>query len=116
MNRTFTSTCGSRSSGHATPSLHQRDREGIYAVGAILMVIGNRFVAESLWAPTVIYMGPALYFIAVAAVNRSAFGDIRSATLRWTALVAACSAMTAVSTFLVFVLAVNVHLALGGRM
>jgi hypothetical protein len=89
---------------------------GIYAVVAILIVIGSRFVAESLWVPAVIYIGPALYFIGVAAVNRSAFGHIRSAALRWAALVGACGVMTAVSTLLVFVLAVNVHLGIGGRM
>jgi hypothetical protein len=89
---------------------------GIYAVVAILIVIGSRFVAESLWMPAVIYIGPVLYFIGVAAVNRSAFVNIRSAALRWLALLAACGVMTAVSAFLVFVLAVNVHLGLGGRM
>ena len=89
---------------------------GIYAVVAILIVIGSRFVAESLWVPAVIYIGPALYFVGVAAVNRSAFGNIRSAALRWAAFLWTCAAMTAVSTFLVFVLAVNVHLWLGGRM
>lgn len=89
---------------------------GIYAVIAILIVIGSRYVEESLWVPAVIYVGPAIYFIAVAAVNRSAFGNIRSAAMRWTALLGTCGAMTAVSAFLVFVIAVNVHLALGGRM
>lgn len=89
---------------------------GIFAVVAILIVVGSRFLGAPLWVPAVIYIGPALYFIGVAAVNRSAFGNIRSAALRWAALVGACGAMTAVSTFLVFVLAVNVHLGLGGRM
>lgn len=89
---------------------------GIYAVVAILAVIGSRLVGEPLWVPTVTYIGPALYFIAIATVNRSAFGNIRSAALRWGALLGTCGAVTAVSTFLVFVLAVNVHLGLGGRM
>jgi hypothetical protein len=88
---------------------------GIYAIIAILIVIASRFVAESMWVPAVIYIGPALYFIGVAAVNRSAFGNIRSTALRWAALLGTCGAMTAVSTFLVFVLAVNVHLRIGGR-
>ena len=89
---------------------------GIYAVVAVLIVAAGRLVGELLWVPAVIYIGPALYFIGVAAVNRSAFGSIRNAALRWTALLGTCGAMTAVSTFLVFVIAVNVHLALGGRM
>lgn len=89
---------------------------GIYAAIAILIVVGSRLIGGMLWVPAVIYIGPAVYFIAVAAVNRSAFGNIRSAALRWTALLGTCGAMTAVSTFLVFVLAVNVHLGLGGRM
>ncbi len=83
---------------------------GIYAVIAILIVIGSRFIAEAAWVLAVIYIGPELYFIGVAAVNRSALGNIRSTALRWAALVRTCGAMTTVSTFLVFVLAVNVHL------
>jgi hypothetical protein len=89
---------------------------GIYTAVAILIVIGSRFVGESLWVPAVLYIGPAIYFIGVAVVNRSAFGNIQSAALRQTALLGTCGAMTAVSTFLVFVIAVNVHLGLGGRM
>jgi hypothetical protein len=89
---------------------------GIYAISAVLIMVASRPVGASLWVPAVIYVGPAVYFIAVAAVNRSAFGNIRSAALRWTALLATCGAMSTVSAFLVFVLAVNVHLGLGGRM
>ena len=89
---------------------------GIYALAAIVIVVGSRLMAEALWVPAVIYIGPALYFISVAALNRSAFGNIQSAPLRWMALLGTCGAMTAVSTFLVFVVAVNVHLGLGGRM
>jgi len=51
-----------------------------------------------------LHRSPALYFIGIVAMNRSAFGNIRSAALRWTALVRTCGAMTIVSTFLVFVL------------
>jgi hypothetical protein len=80
------------------------------------MVVGSRFLGGLLWVPAVICIGPALYFIGVAAVNRSAFVNIRNAALRWAALVGACGVMTAVSALLVFVLAVNVHLAFGGRM
>lgn len=88
---------------------------GIYAVVAVLIVAAGRLVGEPLWGPVVIYVGPVVYFIAVAAKNRSAFGNIRSAALRWAALLSACGVITAVSTFLVFVLAVNVHLRLGGQ-
>jgi hypothetical protein len=127
-------TSGAFVGTHATPSVTARvldDGTGdsmrrllftgaiaavIYAVIAILIVIGSRFVAEGLWVPAVIYIGPALYFIGIVAMNHSAFGNIRSAALRWTALVGTCGVMTAVSTFLVFVLAVNVHLGLGGRL
>jgi hypothetical protein len=63
---------------------------GIYGVIAILIVVGS---------PMVIYIGPAVYFIGVAAVSRSAFGTIRSAALRWTALLAACGATIVVGSF-----------------
>jgi hypothetical protein len=89
---------------------------GVYAFIAILMVVGSRFLGGPPWVPAVMYIGPVVYFIGVAALNRSAFGDVRSTGLRWAALLGGCGAMTAVSTLLVFVLAVNVHLGLGGRM
>ena len=88
---------------------------GIYAVVAILIVAGSRLVGDALWVPAVIYIGPAAYFIAIATLNRAAFGNIRSAALRWAALLGVCGVMTAVSGFLVFVLAVNLHLRLGGH-
>jgi hypothetical protein len=88
---------------------------GIYAVAAVLIVVGSRSVGSQLWVPAVIYVGPALYFIGVVAVNRSAFGNIQSTALRSAALVGACGVLTAVSGWLVFVLTVNVHLGLGGQ-
>jgi hypothetical protein len=89
---------------------------GIYAVVAVLIVVGSRFVGSTLWVPAVTYVGPALYFIGVVAVNRSAFGNIRSTALRSAALLGACGALTAVSGLLVFVLTVNLHLRLGGQL
>ncbi len=73
-------------------------------------------MGETVWVPAVVYVGPAVYFIALVAMNRSGFPAVRSATLRWAACVAACALVTALIAFLVFVLAVNVHLFLGGRL
>ena len=87
---------------------------GIYAVVAILMVVGGHFLGGSLWVPAVIYIGPPVYFIGVAPMNRSAFGNIRSAALRWATLVGACDDRR--EHVFVFVLAVNVHVGLGGRL
>jgi hypothetical protein len=88
---------------------------GIYAVIAVLIVLGSRLWGETVWVPAVVYVGPAVLFIGLVTMTRCEFLAIRSATLRWVACVAACVLLTAVSAFLVFVLAVNVHLVLGGR-
>lgn len=89
---------------------------GIYAVVAILAVVGSRFFGGAVWVPAVTYVGPAAYFICMATMNRSAFPNIETPALRWAALVTACGVLTAVSAFLVFVLAVNVHLGLEGHL
>lgn len=93
----------------------------VYAISAVLIVVASWLLAPhelwaSLWMPAVVYIGPAVYFSVVAVRNRSAFAGIGNSALRWIALVAMCGVMTALSTFLVFVLAVNVYLGLGGRM
>lgn len=71
---------------------------GIYAVVAILIVAGSHLVGDPLWVPAVIYIGPAAYFIAVAALNRAAFGNVRSAALRWAALLGAPAYPTLVTS------------------
>jgi hypothetical protein len=68
-----------------------------------------------LWVPAVVFIGPCAYFIAIAVVNRSAFGSIGNDVLRWVAILGACAVMTVVTLYLMFVLAVNLHLAFGGR-
>jgi hypothetical protein len=89
---------------------------GIYSVIAVLIVLVSRLWGETVWVPAVVYIGPAIYFIALVTMNRSGFPAIPSVTLRWVACVGACALLTAVSAFLVFVLAVNLHLLLGGRL
>ena len=88
----------------------------IYAIVAFLVVLVSSGSDESLWAPLLIYVGPFAYFIAIASKNRFAFRRIESTALRWSAFLGACILMTGVFSFLVFVMAVNVHLALGGRL
>jgi len=92
----------------------------VYAISAVLIVVASWLLVPpdpwaSLWMSAVVYLGPAVYFTVVAAMNRSAFAGIGNSALRWIAVFAMCGVMTAVSTFLVFVLAVNVYLGLGGR-
>jgi hypothetical protein len=89
---------------------------GIYAVIAVLIVVGTRVTSDTIWVPAVVYVGPAAYFIALVTMNRSGFQTIQSATIRWVACVGTCIVLTAVSAFLVFVLGVNVHLLLGGHL
>ena len=89
---------------------------GVYAVIAVLIVVGSRLWGRTVWVPAVAYAGPAVYFVALVVMNRFGFRSIRNATLRWVVCVAACALLTAVSGFLVFVLAVNVHLSLGGQL
>ena len=40
---------------------------GIYPVAATLLVVGSRLSGEPFWAPAVVYFGPCIYFIAIAA-------------------------------------------------
>ena len=93
-----------------------RRSAGIYAVIVVLIVLGGRPWGETLWVPAVVYVGPAVLLIALVMMNRSGFAAIRSRTLRWVACIAACVLLAAVTAFLVYVLAVNVHLFLGGRL
>jgi hypothetical protein len=90
-----------------------------YSVGAVVAVLISRLWGTLLWGmaawvPVVVYVGPAVYFIALLIVTRGELHSIRNTSIRWAALAAVCALLTAVSTFVVWVLAVNVHLLLGG--
>jgi hypothetical protein len=90
-----------------------------YAAGAVVAVVISRLLGKLLWGlfawvPVVVYVGPAVYFIALLIMNRGEFHSIRSTGPRWGARAAVCAVLTAVSTFVVWVFAVNVHLLLGG--
>ena len=88
----------------------------IYAVLAAVVVVVTRPWGETLWVPVVYYVGPVAHFIALWVINRAGFLGIRHETLASLACGAACLVMTAISLFLVVVVAVNIHLMLGGRL
>lgn len=90
-----------------------------YSAGAVFAVLISRLWGKLLWGlfawvPVVVYVGPAVYLVALLIMNRGEFQSIPYAGLRWGACGAVCALLTALSTFVVWVLAVNVHLLLGG--
>lgn len=90
-----------------------------YAAAAVVVVVISRLWGKLLWGlfawvPVVVYVGPAVCFVALLIMNRREFPSIRDAGPRWGARAAVCAVLTAVSTFVVWVFAVNVHLLLGG--
>ena len=88
----------------------------IYTVVAVSLVFVSRVTLEFLWTWFTIYVGPVCYLLVIIAINRSVFPDVSTTALRWTLLLGMCFAITAVVSFLAFVLAVNTHLALGGQL
>ena len=88
---------------------------GIYGVGALVAVLASRLLGPPLWVPITVYAGPPAYFVIIAVRNRAVFARISNRALRYAALLSACCLLTLVFCFLVFVLSVNVHLAVGGQ-
>jgi hypothetical protein len=87
----------------------------IYLILTVLTVMATSKLGEGLWVPLVAYIGPTTCFFVILALNRRVFWDIRNKALRWAALVGCSAVIAAAVSFLAFVVAVNTHLALGGR-
>jgi hypothetical protein len=88
---------------------------GIYGVGALLAVLASRLLGPPLWVAITVYVGPPAYFVIIAVRNRAAFASITNRALRCATLLSACCLLTLLFCFLVFVLSVNAHLAMGGH-
>jgi hypothetical protein len=86
-----------------------------YAVLASLIVAVSALFASSVWVAAVSYIGPVMILTVLLWLNWSAFDDVSTPALKWLALVGSCAVIAAAISFCIFVLAVNLHLVLGGR-
>jgi len=86
-----------------------------YAVITGLFVAVSALIGSSVWVHVVSYIGPVVILVWLLKLNWSAFDHVRNPLLKCVALGGTCVVIAAAISFLGFVLAVNVHLAFGGR-
>lgn len=89
----------------------------IFGAAAILTVGISSLAESTMWVPLVAYVGPVCYLVSTIILSRprqAAAGHGRPGP--WWVTIGLSLVATVVVSFLVFVLAVNVHLSLGGAL